>query len=474
SLQKGQACAYCRRRKMASKCDGRRPVCGPCLRGCRPDDCEYTDSHNRSRAEILEEDISRIESRIYELEHPAQGAGGSVPLHHPYSQLDLRPKCTAYHKCFTPQDLSVCTFLALHIDTFLPYASDWGFFLDPTRFRHDALLPLPIGHHSRPTPALLTAIYLVGIALSDSPALRIHEKPFLSRALSSLSISLSGMHPRKAIHTLQTEIILSNYFYASGRFLEGRYHTTAAVSLVVSSALLKPESSTGTIWPNARTAESLDACWTTIILDKSWAIALTMPPNFNDEGCNGMLELPFPADSTPVRGDTIGYPRFYPIQQSSNSQPPSTVAQFLDGTEICTNAASAKILLAKATVLWERANNLVVGWKSGTPSIHEINSHANMFTDMNPDEYNQFSNAFSILDIRIHDFHNNLATAPAPNSRALVFGHSIAHAAVIQLHRPFTRMNPISKQKCSAAAKSILILVTDAALRASVFINPVM
>ncbi|KAF7340904.1 Zn(2)-C6 fungal-type domain-containing protein [Mycena sanguinolenta] len=178
------------------------------------------------------------------------------------------------------------------IDTFLSYSSDWGFFLDIENFRRDALLPLPIGHHSRPSPALLTTVYLIAIALSDSPALKEHEGIFLSRALSSLPASLSGIHPRKAIHALQAEILLSNYFYASGRFLEGRYHVTAAVSLAVGAVLF--HSPATTLRPDVELieAERVDACWATIILDKAWAVATDTPSNLQNS--SELLKMPWP------------------------------------------------------------------------------------------------------------------------------------------------------------------------------------
>ncbi|KAJ7146419.1 hypothetical protein C8R44DRAFT_656725, partial [Mycena epipterygia] len=452
SLQRGQACAYCRRRKM--RCDGRRPVCGQCLRASRSEDCEYTDNQSRSRADILEEDIIRIESRIYELEHPVEAAGSSVFLHHPYKQpqrLGQMPSLSqvinspgpsaptpssgadAWWNSSEPPNNVVETLL----DTFLPYAPDWGFFLDPSRFRRDALLPLPIGHHSRPSPALLTTVYLIGITLSNSSTLKAHEKTFLSRALSSLPMSLSGLHPRKAMHALQTEILLSNYFYVSGRFLEARYHTTAAASLAVSSGLLQIQPSAVA---DAEEAERLDACWTTIILDKSWAVALAIHPNVQDS--SGTLEMPWPENDTSV-----------------------TVSQFLEGTEPPASAMSTKTLLAKAAILWERANNLVVGWKS----------------DMRPQESTQFSTTFNALDTRTRDFLNTISSNdPAPNSpasdhRALVVGRSIAHAAVIQLHGTFAQTDAQSKhwQKCLTAAKSILHLIVGADLRDATFINPI-
>ncbi|KAJ7447226.1 hypothetical protein FB451DRAFT_782159 [Mycena latifolia] len=437
SLQKGQACAYCRRRKM--RCDGQRPVCGPCI--SRPEDCEYLIGQSRTRAEILEEDISRIEKRIYELEHPTKAASSAVFLHNPYEQPNASPPTTstspaadAWWDSPEPPIHMVKTLL----DAFLPYASDWGFFLDPARFRHDALLSLPIGHHSRPSPALLTAVYLAGIAVSDSTALKAHENTFLSRALSALPVSLSGLHPKKEIHALQTEILLATYFYASGRFLEARYHATATVSLAVSA-----EVKTRALSSDAGAPESVNACWATVVLDKSWANALALRPNLSPHDCRGMRELPWPDDASP-----------------SSQSPRSTVSQFLDGTDVSSGPLSTKMLLAKGTVLWEQANSVVAHWRP----------------DMGPDESTQFSRAFDALDTRIGAFHGKLAPAPAPTPRALLVGRSMAHAAVLQLHSTFARApinDPTSKQKCLTAAKSILTLAAGIDARECAFINPV-
>ncbi|KAF7293596.1 Copper-fist domain-containing protein [Mycena indigotica] len=49
----------------------------------REEDCEYTDNYSRARAEVLEEDISRIQFRIHQLEHP-QEAKTDVMLLDPY------------------------------------------------------------------------------------------------------------------------------------------------------------------------------------------------------------------------------------------------------------------------------------------------------------------------------------------------------------------------------------------------------
>ncbi|KAJ7511801.1 hypothetical protein B0H11DRAFT_1953063 [Mycena galericulata] len=432
SLQRGRACAYCRRRKM--RCDGVRPVCGQCFRTSRADECKYTDSQSRSKEE---EDISQIESRIYELEHPEKAAEGSVLLHHPYhppqnppnlfqlsdSSVGSGPPRPAQSTADTwgngpepPMDL-----VETLLDAFLPYAHDWGFFLDISDFRRDTLLRLPMGHHSRPSPPLLTGVYLIGITLSHSPTMKTHEKAFLSRTLSALPVSLSGIHPRKVTHALQTEILLSNYFYAHGRLLEGRYHTAAAVSLMVSSVL--PKINREQLPFQSLTEGEIDGFWTTIILDKSWAVVLATQPNLQHQ-CDEMF---------------------------------NTNSSLIDDTETSTDVP----LLATATMLWERANSLMAGWDAG----------------MTPQESYNFYSAFNTLDTRIQHFNTTISprggSQDVPDDRQLFVGRSIAHAAVIQLHETFCQTNPESKQRCSAAAKSILNLLASSGMHNFAFINPV-
>ncbi|KAJ6520548.1 hypothetical protein C8R45DRAFT_955547 [Mycena sanguinolenta] len=422
SIQRGGACVFCRRRKM--KCDGRKPVCGQCERADRTHECEYADNHGLSSADYLEEDIRQVEQRIYQLEHPEEEAApGSVPATDTWWNSPEPPIDMAHNL----------------VDSFLSYSSDWGFFLDIEKFRHDALLPLPIGHHSRPSPALLTIVYFIAITLSDSPALKEHERIFLSRALSSLPASLSGIHPRKAIHALQAEILLSNYFYASGRFLEGKYHATAAVSLAVGAVLFNPPATT--LRPVIEENERIDACWATVILDKAWAVATGTPSNLQNS--SELFEMPWPEENT------VGSPSF-------------TIAQFLDGREPRAGPLSPKALLAKAVILWEQANSLGVIWK----------------TDMGMSQSDEFFTTFNSLHTRIVDLqHQMVAVEPAPQSpsmrRTVVVGRSIVHAAMIQLHGTFAQTSMESKYKSLSAATAILQLAADADLLGSSFICPI-
>jgi hypothetical protein len=88
-LRRGGACVSCRRRKMVQcyfvlcfffkklsifdfeqRCDGKHPICSQCDRACRAEDCEYTTGQERSKVQILEDNISRLEARIQELQNP--------------------------------------------------------------------------------------------------------------------------------------------------------------------------------------------------------------------------------------------------------------------------------------------------------------------------------------------------------------------------------------------------------------------
>lgn len=53
------------------------------MRGSREDDCEYTDNQGRTRTQMLEENVARLQARLHELENPT-APGSSILLHDPY------------------------------------------------------------------------------------------------------------------------------------------------------------------------------------------------------------------------------------------------------------------------------------------------------------------------------------------------------------------------------------------------------
>lgn len=53
---------------LSQKCDGSKPVCQQCTKANRAADCEYDDGKSKTRTQLLQEKIQRLESRIHQLE----------------------------------------------------------------------------------------------------------------------------------------------------------------------------------------------------------------------------------------------------------------------------------------------------------------------------------------------------------------------------------------------------------------------
>ncbi|KAJ7492066.1 hypothetical protein FB451DRAFT_1388501 [Mycena latifolia] len=423
NLPRHQACSNCRYRKIV-------------------DDATHAGLFVASvcTVEILEEDIRRVQSRIQQLENPPTAGSSSVQLHHPYREAQDPAQIPGLHQILeTPQLISAPLRSGAPIETstsapdpswnfdeppmdmreglldvFLVHAADWGFFLDVARFRREALLPLPLGHHSRPCPALLATVYLAAVSLSDTT----YEKTFLERALTSLSPSLSGLHPRKTLHVLQAELLLATYFFSACKFSQGTYHMAAALSLAVGSGLrtIPPVEAQAPVDPVAE-GEGADACCAAFALDRAWAAALSVQSNWSRIPCT--LEPEYPS-----------------------------------------HLLSPKALLAKAALLWERADRLAVSWKP----------------DMNLQESHEFSIAFDALDERVEEFRHAavLQSVPSPGTRTIGVAYNIAHAAAIRLNAPLAYVSAPSKQKHVDAAMAILHALANSSYSQGGYINPIM
>ncbi|KAK0210742.1 hypothetical protein DFS33DRAFT_1483784 [Desarmillaria ectypa] len=397
ALHWGQACIHCRRRKM--RCDGARPICGPCSRGNRSEDCQYKDGHGRTKMEVLEKNISRVEIRIRELENPKE-LDPSVVLSDPYSidgssSDSISPLNYSWWTLPDPP-LEVKTVL---IDKFLDCASEYRFFMNVSRFRSAALDPS--AYYSRPLPALMTTVYLLGIFLSHTPSLIVHEKTLLERALTDVSGALSNNHhPQKFLQTIQAEILLAYYFLASGRFLEGKYHVTTAVSLGLIALASEP---------NSRCLSDIVG----IQVDTPWSLEV-------QDYENG------------------GFP--------SNMVCSSTIRKYFKGAPASGgNEMSTKALHVKAALLWERATDLIRKWKA----------------DMAEQESIDFYASFAALDGLIENLRStlpspNAVTNPTATKRITLFvAHNLTYAAIMQLYGLFAKADKESKDKVLMAAQTI-------------------
>ncbi|KAJ3982270.1 hypothetical protein F5890DRAFT_1530564 [Lentinula detonsa] len=280
-LKRGKACLTCRFLKI--RCDGARPICGPCQRTPKDDPCEYADGPGRSRTRALEETVSRLEARLREYEHPEETP--PVALHNPYEQGPGHESDTTIRiKVDTPSSshsthsspsspFSVTSSLASIpsprpggssgsserkgssspageprialpatrnlLEWFLTHALSFGFFLNIPRFTNSALLPLDFGHQSRPCPGLLSTVYLWGIHLSPQTQHKDLEHTLLMRAISDTAsdLSISNPHPHRFMHTIQAETLLGYYFFRNGQILEAKRHTSSAASLALGCGL---------------------------------------------------------------------------------------------------------------------------------------------------------------------------------------------------------------------------------------------
>lgn len=162
------------------------------------------------------------------------------------------------------------------------------------RFQASLLNGQAPGRMTRPSCALAAATYLWAIRLSNDPSVKNHEQTYLTRATQEAATALSGPHPDRVMQSIQAEVLLSTYFFANGRFFEGKYHVTTAVSMVFSAGLHKIRSATpqyqapmagnSSRLPEPRDSieegERILALWTVLDLDKHWAVALEHTPNF--------------------------------------------------------------------------------------------------------------------------------------------------------------------------------------------------
>ncbi|KAF7323409.1 Zn(2)-C6 fungal-type domain-containing protein [Mycena chlorophos] len=295
-LKRGTACMNCRFLKI--KCDGTRPICGPCRRSPKDDPCEYTDGPARSRTRALEDTVQRLEQRLLELERP-EASAPSITLHDPYpvglpqqqglshghrslpgtpfdnlprlltpalseSQLDsfspppsttastppfshgLSPLGIFDRRVITTPESSSSSGYDFHdiqlwdtlIQNFLPHAAQFGFFLDPQRLiTHTHSPPSPSASFlQRTAPALVAALCAFGTHLS-TPRDRATEERFVHRAVQAAATTTDYTNPQTLLHAIQTDVVLAYYFWRTGAFLRARVHSANASGLAFGAGL---------------------------------------------------------------------------------------------------------------------------------------------------------------------------------------------------------------------------------------------
>ncbi|KAK0492989.1 hypothetical protein EDD18DRAFT_1079003, partial [Armillaria luteobubalina] len=169
---------------------------------------------------------------------------------------------------------------------------------------------------------------------------------------------LSSSHPQRIIQCIQAEVLLAHYFFRKAIMLEGRCHTGAAVSLVLSARLRKMSSAKGNgplVLPPPtdyiEKGERMKAFWTVFILDNCWTTADGSPSNFLCTFPDSRIDLPWPLDTQ------IQFPRNYRTSH--------TIQKFL-ANQSEDRGTSALALQAKASILFEQASRVGPRFRPGT------------------------------------------------------------------------------------------------------------
>jgi hypothetical protein len=290
-----------------------------------------------------------------------------------------------------------------------------------------------------------------------------HEEHYLQRSLEALPDGLQS--PDKVIDVIQASCLLSMYFLANGRLLEGSYHASAATALTTQTDLggrtysstrnstvdtmesdLKPPKS------DTREGEKILAFWQVYNLDRCWSVVLRKPciipdkPNSRHSIC-----CPWPQD--------IDYYESGHVDTATSFQ---TIRAFLSGS-VCPAGFSIAALRVKASALFAHADHLSANCTQG-------------FASTKP---SRLSDEIQSLEHTITLFLSTLIPitqldAVLPHEKhGLIVTYSLAHTAMIHLHRGFALGDAVSFEKCSQASRACISVVKHISDGDFAFLEPI-
>ncbi|KAJ3860961.1 hypothetical protein EV359DRAFT_48130, partial [Lentinula novae-zelandiae] len=456
------------------KCDGARPICGPCQRTPKDDPCEYADGPGRSRVRALEEAVSRLEARLREYEHPEETP--SIVLHDPYQYVNIDDPVSSYS---THSSLSsrMSPLRSSHtegstgssdtaeqrialpgtrrlLEWFLNNAVSFGFFLDHLRFSDSVLLPLDFGHQSRPCPGLLSTVYLWGIHLSPQTQHKDLEHTLLMRALrdTASDLSTSNPHPHRFIHTIQAETLLGYYFFRNGNILEAKCHASSAVSLTLGCGLNTLRSSheqqqwsSNINLPPPQDAieegERINAFWAAFTLYQDIAVTVDPPRSvcgiFDTPGCQ--VDTPWPLDMDMYKKNILPPRSSMTLHKFLNHD-----QQSVDENQI----PSATNVITKASLLLHQASFVAGQYDPNMPPPEAQTLFATF------QSVQQLISSLSSQLFPLEKFDHETQKLPA--FREIHLAHSLVHGSIIRLNEIFSDSNADCRQYCVKSAQAII------------------
>ncbi|KJA19959.1 hypothetical protein HYPSUDRAFT_143028 [Hypholoma sublateritium FD-334 SS-4] len=498
TLQRGKACLRCRKRKM--RCDGQKPSCQQCTRAKKADGCEYDDGKGKTRTQILRETIVRLEQRVRELEDP-EYVSPAVTLFDPNfhsrsnsssSESFGSPESSylsASHSPF-PSDSSPASppgsWAQLHgmpspspapflpevyfddnharfqpplelaqmlVDIFTPHSRQCGLEIHMGRLRESLSLPASEQRH----PALLNSVYLWACFISRPEPLSQHEEHYLQHTLQSLPDGLRT--GGKLVDVIQASCLLSLYFLANGRLLEGSYHASAAAALAVQCGLSGKSSFEG--WSSGsdsemkptvcdvREGERILAFWQVYNLDRCWSVVLRKPCLIPDKSdLRRAILSPWPQDIKDYENGHV---------DTVSAMP--TIRSFLSGA-VSASSFSTPALRVKASALFAHADHLAASWNPNAKTSSRVS-----------EEMRSLEHTIALFLSRLVPV-NQLDSLLPEERHSIVMAHTLAHSATIHLHRSFALDDSMSFEKSSQAAQACITLIKQLSERDFAFLEP--
>ncbi|TDL18675.1 hypothetical protein BD410DRAFT_793065 [Rickenella mellea] len=469
------------------KCDSVRPACTPCSGARRASECEYNDGIIITKTQLLYAKLGNLERHLRFLQNSTSNYGhqdsrraspqlqnndsassGEFPIS-PVSQTESNNH--AFHSPSTsgqtmepglpnstftiPRTIHESDFKSFSIillNAFLPHAQQCGLGIPSDELVVRMSMSWSAGGVHR---ALKNAIWLWGCHFFAPASKDNFETNFLRRALEGLHDLLN--HSDRLLEAVQTSCLLSTYYFANVRMLEGSYHANTASQLAKLGGLhqLRSGPSNGNS-PNAnsdvlmnfefpssansnRGHEELHAFWNTFVLERSWAGGSgRASPHWNSHDSKTIVTSPWPTDvGTDWAMDALGVD--YPDGYSTAS---STFENFL---KYPTPSSCKSELRAKSVALWERSISVEETKESIVPMAQ-------------PDE-ERWSEAHNAL----HSFYNKIPSLPHCTDRTssyaecMIFtAHALIHAADIRMHcHDAAYGNSDAHEHCMSAARKI-------------------
>lgn len=482
------------------RCDGTKPACQQCSRAKKGETCEYDDGKGKTRTQLLRETIARLEHRVRELEDPeyispavtlydphlrgfsesppsssydsagdASFSAGHSPFpsestHSPEGSWSHLPGASVSPPLFSP-DIFFQEQPPIHppvdlaqmlLEIFAPHRHQCGLEIHMDRLRESLKRPSANQRH----PVLLNAIFLWACFISRPEPLSQHEEHYLNHSLDALREALRAGD--RTLDIVQASCLLSMYFLANGRIMEGSYHASAAAALAVQFGLhgsiaemdswvADPNDDLKPFKTDLRQGERILAFWQVYNLDRCWSVALHKPAIIPD-GPNGWnsINCPWPMDIAE-----------YEAGQISSGVNFQTIKSFFEG-DVAPDGYSTPALRAKASALFERAYSLSTSWDSRIKP-----------SDAFHQEVQSLELTITAFISTLPPLHQLEATDPETKP-ILVAVYTLAHAAMIHLYQPFSPDDPVSSDKCSRAARACGAVITHITDSEFAFLDPIL